>query len=534
MLRQVEGQILVFFHHQHTVAGIIGSDVSLFILHSSVDLVHHILLHQWALLCQKICAILQDFRICGIEVNILIVPHIPQQQLRNTKSIPGIVDHQDLAGILFIPHQFPACNIRLIHILGIVQNAQRAPGVGNRVLVLRIVIRILKLLIYISIKIGNIVEVQLQQHILRDHPIDHVIRRNDHIHGNTACSQFGIQNLVGFIFRHPHINIGIPFFKLRNQIHGAVSAVSHIHAPVVDIQGDLLLAVAKNQEAAAQQQTRCHSTGNAPAGNDPTLGSRPLVHFLLVRTQLKQIHGQHQYEDQAEQQGKHSVYLGMDGLFGVSVDLNRQRYEIGAGNKIADDKVIQTHGKCHDAAGNDAGQDLMQGYLKEGPHRSAAQVHCRIGQRRIHLLQLGHDIQKHIGQSEGHMGDQQCPEIQRFPSSQKSGTHKDKQQAQRNTGDDVGVGHGDIGHAHDHFAHFGFQAVDAHRCHSAQANGNSCGQKRDQHRVAQKSQKLFIPEKLCVLAEGKAFKLGDVFSCIERCHDQHRHGNIQENKDQDG
>ena len=50
----------------------------------------------------------------------------------------------------------------------------------------------------------------------------------------------------------------------------------------------------------------------------------------------------------------------MDGFFGVSVDLNWQRYEIGAGNKIADNEIIQAHGKGHDATGNDAGQDLMQ------------------------------------------------------------------------------------------------------------------------------------------------------------------------------
>ena len=87
---------------------------------------------------------------------------------------------------------------------------------------------------------------------------------------------------------------------------------------------------------------------------------------------LQQIHGQHQHEDQAEQQGKHGIDLGMDGLFGVGIDLHRQGHEIGTGDKIADDEIVKTHGEGHDTAGQHTGQNLMNDHLEKCLHRRAA------------------------------------------------------------------------------------------------------------------------------------------------------------------
>ena len=94
--------------------------------------------------------------------------------------------------------------------------------------------------------------------------------------------------------------------------------------------------------------------------------------ILYVMPKLQQVHGDHQHEDQQEQQREHGVHLGLDGLFGVGVALNRQGHEVQTGDEIADDEIVQTHGEGHDGAGNDAGHNLMQRHLEEGLQRRAA------------------------------------------------------------------------------------------------------------------------------------------------------------------
>ena len=48
----------------------------------------------------------------------------------------------------------------------------------------------------------------------------------------------------------------------------------------------------------------------------------------------------------------------------------------------------------------------------------------------------------------------------------------------------------------------------------------------------QKLQQMLILEKLHIPVQRKAFKSGDVLSCIERSHDQNEHGDIQEDENQ--
>ena len=133
-----------------------------------------------------------------------------------------------------------------------------------------------------------------------------------------------------------------------------------------------------------------------------------------------------------------------------------------------------------------------------------------------------------------HMGKQQCPEVQRFPLTQHTGTHENEQQGQADTGDDVRVGHGDIREAQHQLAHFGLQPVDADGCHGAECYGNAGRQQGDQNRVAQQAQQILVPEQFHILLQRKALKLGDILAGIERGNDQHSHGDIQEDKDQDG
>ena len=118
----------------------------------------------------------------------------------------------------------------------------------------------------------------------------------------------------------------------------------------------------------------------------------PVGDSFAVRKELHEVHSGHQHEDQQKQQCEHSVDLGLNGLFRVGIDFHRQGYKIQTGDEIADDEVIQTHGKGHDGAGHHAGHDLVEGHPEEGLPGGAAQVHGRVRQGDVHLLELGHDV----------------------------------------------------------------------------------------------------------------------------------------------
>lgn len=63
-----------------------------------------------------------------------------------------------------------------------------------------------------------------------------------------------------------------------------------------------------------------------------------------------------------------------------------------ADGEVADDKVIQGKGEGHDQPREDAGEDLRQLYLGEGPQRGAAQVHGSLWEGGVHLPQLGQHL----------------------------------------------------------------------------------------------------------------------------------------------
>ena len=257
-------------------------------------------------MCQLIGAGLKLCPVGGVDA-------VTQQILGNAKGIPGIVDHQDLAGILFVPQQFPTGHVCLVNILGVVQNTHSAPGIGNGVLVLRVVGGVLELVIHI-LEVGDVFVVQLQEHIGFDHPVDHIIGGDDHVHGDAAVAQLGEQSLVGLVIGHIDLDVGVLFFKGSDDVQGTVGTVGHIHTPVLHIQDDLFLTVAEEQETAAynegyHQQTCDASLGDLPAGRNGTQGL-----FLLAGAQLHQVHTHHQHSDQQEQQGKHGVNLGLNGL----------------------------------------------------------------------------------------------------------------------------------------------------------------------------------------------------------------------------
>ena len=227
----------------------------------------------------------------------------------------------------------------------------------------------------IVLKIGNILKIDGQEHILLDHPGDHVVGGDDQIHRDTAVGQLGVHDLVGIVGGVVDLDVGVTLFKFGDNLHRVITAVGNVLAPVIHIQRDLLLGVGLQENVAeAQQQDCCTYTGTDTFECTHCLA----VHFAAALTlvpvgpDLDQIHGQHQHKDQTEQQGEHGVDLGLNGLFGVGVDLNGQGYEIQTADEIADDEIVQTHGEGHDGTGNNTGHDLVEGHLEEGLQRCAA------------------------------------------------------------------------------------------------------------------------------------------------------------------
>ena len=106
----------------------------------------------------------------------------------------GVVDHQDLVGILGVKHGVPAGD-GLVHHGAVVDDAQGAPGVGDRIEILRVIGQVLEPVGDFG-KVGNLVVVQRLEHVLLDELGDHIVRGDDHIVAGAAQSERGVELLV--------------------------------------------------------------------------------------------------------------------------------------------------------------------------------------------------------------------------------------------------------------------------------------------------------------------------------------------------
>ena len=128
----IESQVFVFCGHGQEVAGVVGSNPGFFVFHQVEDFVHDILLNQGLLLLQLLGACLEGVVFCGVYI-------VAQEIFGNAECIPGVAKHQDFVGILLIPQQLPASDVCFVHVFGVVDDAHSAPGVGDGVLILRVI-----------------------------------------------------------------------------------------------------------------------------------------------------------------------------------------------------------------------------------------------------------------------------------------------------------------------------------------------------------------------------------------------------------
>ena len=67
--------------------------------------------------------------------------------------------------------------------------------------------------------------------------------------------------------------------------------------------------------------------------------------------------------------------------------------------EVGDHEVVQTHRERHQSAGNNAGHDLVNDDLRERLKRRAAEIQRRLFEVWIHLLELRHDVENHVGET---------------------------------------------------------------------------------------------------------------------------------------
>ena len=254
---------------------------------------------------------------------------------------------------------------------------------------------------------------------------------------------------------------------------------------------------------------------------------------MALGARLKQVHHDHQQQDREEHQREQRVDLRLDGLFGVVVDLDRKRDEARTGDEIGDDEVIEAHRKGHQCAGDDAGHDLVDDDLRECLRRRAAEIQRGLDQILVHLLELRHDVQNDIGEIERDVRDEQRPEAKDRVDAQHRARERE-QKRQRDARDNVGVCHGDVRQRHDGAAELPVHAVDADGCHRAEDRRRERREHGDDQRVQQQTEKRAVTEKICILRKRKALERGDVGTGVEGRDAEHDHGDIQEDKDQNG
>ena len=188
-LRKAATQIRIVVLHQDIIAGIIGGKGILPAFHQVEHLIHHIhRAHRVLLLGKQLRRRVPILLRGGVQI-------LSQHELSQGKSISGIVKHQHLVPVLFVPQHRPAFR-RFFHQLFVINQHRGANVVAHGVLLLGVKIQPLAVRGNILVIIGNIAVVQRQQHILLQQALDHIVRRNDHVIGHTAAGQLGIHIFV--------------------------------------------------------------------------------------------------------------------------------------------------------------------------------------------------------------------------------------------------------------------------------------------------------------------------------------------------
>ena len=539
LLRDDEGQILVaVVHHGQVVAGVVHGDGGVAALHLLEDLVHDEGLIDPLVLggLQKLEGLTDLVFVGGVHV-------VAQVEEPGGQGVPGVVDHQDLPGVLGIEHGAPAGDLAVHHV-PVIDDAESAPGVGDGILVLRVVGEILEAVVN-EVEVGDVVVVQLRQHVLLNETADHVVRGDDDVEVRPAHVDEGVEGLVALRRLVVDPDAG-GLLELRDEV------LVDILAPGADVHHPVRAA-----GSAGDHQRRDEGHGQG-AGAHPLenrgqlpLGGNGLAPAELVAPALgpvlTEVDESQQQQHRHEEQGGDGVDLGAHPLFRHAVDGHGQGGGGGARREVADDEVIHAHGEGRQGAGDDAGLDLRQDHLPEGLHPGAAQVLGGVDEVAVHLPELGAHGEDDIGDVEADVGDEQGAEAHGQPLRQ---DHKGlpavdpdgeavpaaeeghKEQAQGNARHDIRVHHGDVVHRGQDVPGTAAHGVEADGGEGPGEGGHDGGEEGDQERRIDALHDEAVVEELPIPVEGEALPDAGAGARVEGENDEDEDGRVEEEEGQ--
>ena len=230
LLREHPSQVRVIIDHGNGIAGVVHADGSLAADHLIKDLIHDVGLHQRFLRLELFYHLVHLLRGGGVDA-------VAALERSDGVGIAAVVEHQDVARILFVPQVCPAGGSFVYH-GSVVDDAGGAQHIGYGVGVLRVVIRVAVFRIDL-LEVGDVVVIQGLQHPLRDHLGHHVVGRDDDVERRAAGLELGVHRLVGIKGQVVDLDAGL-FLEGRDDIEAVVRAVGDVLAPVIDVQGDVL------------------------------------------------------------------------------------------------------------------------------------------------------------------------------------------------------------------------------------------------------------------------------------------------------
>ena len=251
LFREHPGKVGVIVDHGDGVAGVVHADSCLTADHFIKDLIHDIGLHQRLLSLELFHHLVHFFRGLGVDVMAAL-------EGRNGVGVAAVVEHQDVAGILFIPQVRPTGGC-LVHHRGVVDDAGGAQHVGHRIGVLGVVIRVAVFRVDL-LEVGDVVVVEGLEHPFCDHLGHHVVRGNHHIVVRRAGFQFGVHGLVGIEGGVVHLDAG-QVLKGGHHVQAVVRAVGDVLTPVVDVQSHVLALEAGPVVIAGHRNVLIHLNG---------------------------------------------------------------------------------------------------------------------------------------------------------------------------------------------------------------------------------------------------------------------------------
>ena len=493
----IEAHVFVFIKHHGRVAGVDNGNILVAVHHTVDDLVGHIngghrVVH------------LQQPLVGGIDlIGIFGVHRVAQRLERHHKGIALRVVDVDVAGVIGVAQDLPALalNDRGVDILVVVDKTHAAPEVGDRPVVLGIVAHAAHGVVHV-LHVGDQALVERLEEVLFHQALDHVVRRDHHVVAVTR-HELGVHHLVGVEVFDDDAHAEL-LFKVGDDILAQILAgeieLQDVAAVLLDGLSTLALlgdACAHRAAENGQHQHACDDRHGLVAYGAGSLA----VLLALFTYDRHDVHHAERQRNEQDHDGGECVDRGIDAL-GHRVNQDRDVVHAVARRKIGDNEVIEAHREGDERAGDDAGLDLRDDDLRERLEGRRAKIHRRVDEVGVERAELGRDGEHHIGNAEHDVREQQRTEA--FFDREHAEEHQ-----KRDSRDNIGVHHGQVVDALDHFLHdlAGLRKTDGRD--RADDGGDDGGNKGDDDRVEHSLHHRRVCEHLFIPAQGESTELGE-------------------------